>query len=201
MARKETSKETGMVKSSPSDADLKRVEEVASQFDELLARVNKNKPDPKDIEAFRSILAENKDLKLWSSFPGPGQTAENIALNSNECLPDSCLIMWGYRQKAMLVELGFENASALERLIIQQITLCWLRLNLLEILYTISLEGSHTPEVGLYYEKRLTATQKRFTRACETLARVRRSAHLLPSIQINVAKDGGQQVNVAPGKG
>jgi hypothetical protein len=40
-----------------------------------------------------------------------------------------------------------------------------------------------------------TLAQKRFTRACVSLARVRKVAR--PSVQINVAAEGGRQVNVA----
>ena len=44
-------------------------------------------------------------------------------------------------------------------------------------------------------EKRLTEAQKRFNRACESLARVRKLSR--PSVQINVAAEGGRQLNVA----
>ena len=47
-----------------------------------------------------------------------------------------------------------------------------------------------------YWEKRLSAAQKRFTRACETLTRVRKLSRKTPALQFNVATQGGQQVNV-----
>ena len=40
------------------------------------------------------------------------------------------------------------------------------------------------------------STQVRFLRAIETLARVRRLARNTPALQINIAREGGQQVNV-----
>ena len=43
-------------------------------------------------------------------------------------------------------------------------------------------------------EKRQTMAQKRFTRACEALVRVRELSR--PNFQINVA-EGGREVNVA----
>jgi hypothetical protein len=52
-------------------------------------------------------------------------------------------------------------------------------------------------ELGMYWEKRLTAAQRRFTRACETLARVRKLSRNTPALQFNIAASGGQQVNVA----
>ncbi len=49
-----------------------------------------------------------------------------------------------------------------------------------------------TPEVREW----LTGAQRRFRRACETLARLRRLALSTPALQFNIAASGGQQVNV-----
>ena len=46
-------------------------------------------------------------------------------------------------------------------------------------------------------EKRLSAAQRRFIRACETLARVRKLSRNTPALQFNIATSGGQQVNLA----
>ena len=54
-----------------------------------------------------------------------------------------------------------------------------------------------TLTLGMYWEKRLSAAQKHFTRACETLARVRKLSRNTPALQLNLATSGGQQVNVA----
>ena len=53
------------------------------------------------------------------------------------------------------------------------------------------------PTLGAYWEKRLTAAQIRFDRACESLERVRKLSARVPGVQINVAAEGGRQVNVA----
>ena len=44
--------------------------------------------------------------------------------------------------------------------------------------------------------RRLSAAQRRFLRACESLARVRKLARTTPALQLNIAARGGQQVNV-----
>jgi hypothetical protein len=94
-------------------------------------------------------------------------------------------------------DLGYAESSSLERLLIQQITLCWLNLNLTEYRLTNVMKQSISFACGLYWEKRLTAAQRRFTRACETLARVRKLSRNTPALQFNIAAGGGQQVNVA----
>jgi len=85
----------------------------------------------------------------------------------------------------------------LEQLLIQHAALCWLKLNLVELNYASVMKQSITLTLGAYWEKRLTAAQKRFARACETLTRVRKLSRNTPALQFNIAADGGQQVNVA----
>jgi len=94
---------------------------------------------------------------------------------------------------------GFKSTQTftLEQLLIQHAALCWLRLTLAELSYSSSMKGSITLTLGLYLEKRLSMAQKRFTRACETLARVRKLSRNTPALQFNIAAKGGQQVNVA----
>lgn len=46
-----------------------------------------------------------------------------------------------------------------------------------------------------FFENMLTSAQARLLRAIETLARIRRLARTTPALQINIAHDGGKQVN------
>src|SRR5688572_329229 len=105
---------------------------------------------------------------------------------------------WKHRLPILKKDLGSDGAPMLEQLLIQQAALCWLRLNLVELAYSSVMKQSITLTLGLYWEKRLTVSQRRFTRSCETLARVRKLSRNIPALQVNIAADGGQQVNVAP---
>jgi hypothetical protein len=68
--------------------------------------------------------------------------------------------------------------------------LAWLRCVDVERRYSDILGESVTLAVGDFWERRLTMAQRRYLRALETLARVRRLA--LPAVQVNI---GAQQVN------
>ena len=94
-------------------------------------------------------------------------------------------------------DLGYDDAPMLEQLLIQQAALCWLKLSLIELSYSGTMKQSITLTLAMYWEKRLSAAQRRFTRACETLARVRKLSRNTPALQFNIATSGGQQVNVA----
>lgn len=68
-------------------------------------------------------------------------------------------------------ELGFEDASPVERLLIEHSVLCHVRLGMVEHLYSRNTLGRM--DIAEHWERRLTLAQKRFTRAVTALARVR----------------------------
>lgn len=180
------------------NAVSKDADKIRQQFRNLLTKANKERPKPTDLQALTNLLNENKGMELWKAVIGMGELAESQVLDTvvngsgqgmREC--------WKQRLKAMRSDLGYAESSSLERLLIQQVTLCWPNLNLAEYRLTNVMKQSISFACGLYWEKRLTAAQKRFTRACETLARIKKLSRNTPALQFNIATDGGQQVNVA----
>jgi len=176
-------------------------DKIRLTFQGLLAKTNKERPKPADVQALTSLLNANKEMKLWRSVVGMGELAEETVLDtilggqsrghgSREC--------WRQRLVSMRTDLGYASSPPLERLLIQQVSLCWLNLNLTEYRHTKIMQQSITLTLGIYWDKRLTGAQRRFTRACESLARVRRLSRRIP-IQVNIATQGGQQINVAGG--
>ena len=168
---------------------------LQARFHDVLMKANKERPLKTDIQALRDLLDENKEIQLWKTVVGMGELAESQVLDTivngsgqgtREC--------WRQRLKAMRADLGYADSRALERLLIQQVTLCWLNLNLIEYKHTNVTKQSISLAQGVYWEKRLSMTQRRFTRACESLARVRRLSRRIP-FQVNIATAGGQKIN------
>lgn len=62
----------------------------------------------------------------------------------------------------------------MEKLLIEQIILCWPRLYIIELIHHSNQRESHTITSGIYLEKLLTNSQKRFMRAVDMLMRVRK---------------------------
>jgi hypothetical protein len=104
------------------------------------------------------------------------------------------------RKRATAVRngLGYEGAAQLEQLLIDHAVLCWLRLQEVESGYSSAMERSMSLSQADYWDRHLSAAQRRYLRACETLARVRRLLH--STLQVNIAAQGGQQVNVSAGE-
>jgi hypothetical protein len=111
----------------------------------------------------------------------------------------------GVSRAAMLAEvdilakqLDHDAAPPLERLLIDHILTVRLRLIHAEANYNALVVNQSTVARAdaEYRENLLSSAQARFVRAIEALARVRRLARNTPALQINIAQDGGKQVNI-----
>jgi hypothetical protein len=141
-------------------------------------------------------LSGNRKLELWRDVVSAGYLAE-LTVIENARATAAVKECWKHWLQALKKELGSEGAPLLEQLFIQRAALCWLKLNLVELSYSSTMKQSITLTLGIFWEKRLSAAQKRFTRACETLTRVRKLSRNSPALQVNIAADGGQQVNLS----
>lgn len=172
-----------------------KAEQIRASFKQLLDKTNKENPSAKDLKGLADLLNGQKGLELWRDVFSAAQFAERAVIENSPAVPGvkEC---WKHRLSALRKDLGYVGAPILEQLLIQQAALCWLKLNLVELSYSNAMKQSITLTLGMYLEKRLTAAQRRFTRACETLARVRKLSRNTPALQVNIAAEGGQQVNV-----
>jgi hypothetical protein len=120
--------------------------------------------------------------------PSSGQSRGSLARYVRECVTR--------RLQELGEELGYANSPPLERILIEQVIVCWVNLYVLEINSATKLRESHSTETGLYWDRRLTGAQQRFRRASESLARIRKLSRNTPALQFNIATSGGQKVNV-----
>lgn len=173
-----------------------KAEQIRAKFKELLAKTNNEHPSTKDVRVLADLLNGHKGLELWRDVMSAAQFAEHAVIENAPAVPGvkEC---WKHRLSSLRKELGYVGAPILEQLLIQQAALCWLKLSLVELSYSNVMKQSITLTLGLYWEKRLSAAQKRFTQACETLARIRKLSRCTPTLQFNIAAEGGHQVNVS----
>lgn len=162
-------------------------------FLQLVKRTDKEDPDPADVRALRQTLSQHPEL--WCLA---GDLARAAALNIVNKLEASHPISQSLKQGwgAMKDELGYQTASPLERLLIEQIVLCWFHLNIVEIEYTNVMAQPIPVSSAEHWERRLSAAQRRYIRACDALARIRKLARTTPALQVNIAAHGGQQLNL-----
>ena len=166
--------------------------ELAAFYD-LLERTNKEDPDAEDLALLRTYLY---GAPLLSSIAGDlAKSARNAiisGLTTSACRRESTEAYVTYIRN----ELGHDSAPMLEKLLIDQVITSWLRVYDIELTYSrIRSKGSVSLHVRAYWDRQLSAAQRRFLRACTTLARIRKMAGRTPELmQLNI---GAQQVNVA----
>ncbi len=120
-------------------------------------------------------LARKAQQTLIAKFAGKNLLAKEVLTRKVE---------------ALHAELAGPAPTPLERLLVQRVVACWLHLHHLEQLYAEkeSMALAH----ATYFQRSLTAAQKRYLAAIKALAVVRKLA--VPVLQVNIAK---KQVNIA----
>lgn len=97
--------------------------------------------------------------------------------------------------RGVIAELTTSDATPLERLLIENVATTWLTWQITVYRYEGTVNGAQgcTLTKAKYWEDRVSAAQRRYLRAVETLARVRKIEHGI-ALQINIAD---KQINVA----
>lgn len=158
---------------------------------QALSLVSKAKPTKDELADLRRAC---DNLPAVYRFAGDllGQAERHLLRDGVTMTAGQRLTVERYTQE-LRAQLGAEQAPALERLLIDAIVLAWLRLAFAEYAYSEKTKDGGSIDVLRYYEQRLSASQGRYLRAIEALARVRK---LGITVQLNIATNGGQQVNV-----
>ena len=164
---------------------------AAAAMMEVIRKTDKEKPTKEDKAELERIL---RDVPAVWTFAGDvmNHTALGMIaqLEGTYALKASLRTGWEQMQR----DLARPSDGPLERLLIQQIVLAWLKLAYTEYHHRHYLmNGNTTIKQADFWERRLSAAQRRYLRASETLARVRRLQ--LPAVQVNIAEQQVNQVN------
>ena len=163
-----------------------RSSRVADLLD-LIHRCNRKNPAREDVNRLRQLL---RQPDIWEASHLSHTTALGAIGGASSSQGTQAMMEASYRQ--LCQDLGVTDAPPLEKALISHVALCWLRLQLIEQQYSGVQAGNMTLPQGDYWERRLSAAQRRYLRAVETLARVRRLR--VPALQVNI---GEKQVNIA----
>ena len=149
--------------------------EIEDRFDALFTKANgegARAASEGEIKEMRAFMREHEGEKLWQRVASPGQAAIDYLLQmriAGAGLSEA----WRLQIDDMRKDFGFKEAPRVEKFLIQHIILCWLQLNLVELSYSHMLRDGSTLPRGAFWERRVTMAQRRFTRACESLERLR----------------------------
>lgn len=160
---------------------------LRKKLSELAKRVRVPDPSKADIQAFKDTLPY-VSLAFADLARANEQSLAKLATSEHD---HALRLTIEYNLDQMRKDLGYNQSSAMERLIIDQVVLSWLRMQVTEHKLT-----GHT-EVRMieFYDKRANAAQQRFIRACESLAKMRKMMAKTPALQINIANQQVNQIN------
>jgi hypothetical protein len=171
------SKQTPLNEAAPKKGDdLRALIDRAQRGDKTaLPAVRELLAVPANVDGMGGDLARQAQLTLIDKFSGKNLLWKETLTRKLDLLR---------------AELSGPTPTPLERLLVERIVACWLHLHHLEIIYAN--KESVSLELGAYYQRCLSAAQKRYLAAIKTLAVVRKLA--VPVLQVNIAR---KQVNVA----
>lgn len=167
----------------------------AKTFIAALRKVEVDKPKQEDVENLRRLLKSNDTY--WQLAGDLMLQAQRTALQAVNAGKSKTLMIESTEEGMQIIrrQLDYATAPMLEKLLIEQIVTAWLRLGICEMQYSSRMAGELTLAQGDYWNRALDAAQRRYLRAIESLARVRRLK--LPALQVNVAQPGAKQLNIA----
>jgi hypothetical protein len=144
---------------------------------------------PEDMKQLRQYMRDVPDL--WRAAGNIGRLATDRMIEGWNAAPFvKASLEEGARQQR--IQHGYKEAAPLERLLIDEIVICWIEHYKAHTTYAGMSGAKLSLNQERYWNKYISQTQGRYLRAIEALARVRKLAQRTP-VQINI---GGQQVNI-----
>lgn len=168
-----------------------RMRRMADTFDRALAIYRKPQPSADELAELRNLVTKHTSIGRIGDVGVMAEQGLQLGLSAKPGVRAAVEA----RCDQIRTQLGWGASSELERLLIREIVLTWLDHNRVQIAYAQQTETGFKLDSMEQWERILSSKQSRYLRAVSALARVRRLLNL-PAIQVNVALDGGQQVNV-----
>ena len=131
--------------------------------------------------------------ELWAGLGNLAAQAQAALVRAIAGPNDVVAEAVGQEAAALRRELAGPDSPPLERLLVARIVACWLYLHYAEARYAQGL-GQLTMTQGEYHQRTIERADRRYLAAIKALAQVRRLP--IPSVQVNIAEAGGQQVNL-----
>lgn len=159
------------------------------EFNELRSRLRKNKNDTEALERLRSALENGENV--WRQTCDLTRKAAVIAIDRirpHDPVDRSLLLR---RMNEVRSELGYDKSPAVERLLIEHAASCGLHHQITLFVHSAVAYSDDYASIECIWEKRLEQATRRYERALQTLARVRKLPGNRPLLQLNV---GAQQV-------
>lgn len=166
--------------------------DIPLELANLIGRCYKEKPDKKDLMELRQFLNNNPEL-YRAVFDITETTRNNIIEAISDIKPVNLALTTNI--KIIREQMGYMQSPVIEKMLIDQVINTWLRCQWAELKFTSITQSQHSMREGEYLLQTLEAAQRRYLHTLEVLVRVRKINR--STMQINIAENGSQQVNIA----
>lgn len=165
-----------------------------NEFLDIVKKAYKKKPNQKDLEKLRKWI--NDYPELWKVV---FDTANVIEENFIKRMVDDEASIIAMQKNIAEIRGGmdYKKASIMEKMLIDNIVISWLSVQYCNYQLITRMNREEKIVILEFWERRLSISQRRYLHACETLVKIRRLMAGKPAVQVNIATQGGQQVNVA----
>lgn len=174
-----------MEKETPKD--IKELRKEADRIYELLNACNDvNKPNPKARQELQCLINKSE---IANAFMQKQESIYNVVLTNRidkMDASDSFRTVMNFKCNQLKEDLGFETSNQLERLVIEQIVLCWFCHHEIELQHSRFVSKPHNMKEGMYWERRLSYASRRYNKALELLSKMRKMKLV---VQINNANN------------
>ena len=165
-----------------------------NEFLEIVEQAYKKKPSQKDLDELRKWI--NDYPELWKAVFDTAHVIEENFIK-NMVGDKASIIAMRKNAEEIRNEMNYSKTSITERMLIDNIIISWLGVQYCNYQLITRMGREEKIVILEFWERRLSMSQRRYLHACESLEKVRHLMSRKPAVQVNIAGQGGQQVNVA----
>jgi hypothetical protein len=137
---------------------------------DLIKLTDKENPKPEDLQRLRNRLNDNANLVEINEISERAFGVVIKTYSSSALMKELFERQIESKRKA----LDYESENVIMQMLINQVILCHIRVNAFEAFHAEKTRESLSIAYGLYLDKLLSTYQRRFQKACESLAKVRK---------------------------
>ena len=135
----------------------------------LAQQVNTEQPDPIVLAELRQALRDSAEL--WLEAHNLNRKVRRLALASFDNAAKEQILL---QVESLQNSLAPWRHSHFQHMLIEQVGTTWLHLTLAQMFYSSALKHTANPQWLGWIDRRLTAAQRRYYEAVNTLARLKR---------------------------
>lgn len=165
-----------------------------NEFLEIVKQAYKKKPSQSDLDELRKWI--NNYPELWKLVFDTAHVIEENFIK-NMVGDKASIIAMRKNAEEIRSEMNYSNASIMEKMLIDNLVISWFGVQYCNYQLIARMKCEEKIVILEFWERRLSMSQRRYLHACESLEKVRHLMSRKPAVQVNIAAQGGQQVNVA----